>query len=77
MYAINGLHCNLLFRGNETNVKWTGRVVEKYSTSFISSGEPDDSFKLKSYYQGASGAVVGGKNFFEEIFGNKSNSKER
>ena len=37
------------FRGNDTNAKWTGQVVEKYSSSFLSSREPDDSFKLKSF----------------------------
>ena len=43
------------------NWSWSGRVVEKFAMSIIDRGEPDASYVLDKFYQGASGAVVNGK----------------
>ena len=36
-------------------------MVEKFAMSIIDRGEPDASYVLDKFYQGASGAVVNGK----------------
>ena len=43
------------------NWSWSGRVVEKFAMSIIDRGEPDASYVLDKFYQGASGAVVNGE----------------
>ena len=40
--------------------KWNGRVVEKFSKNIISKREPDDSFEMSTFYQGASAVVLAG-----------------
>ena len=54
---------NVLLR-NQTgkeNWKWNGRVIEKFSKNIISKREPDDSFEMSTFYQGASAVVLAGR----------------
>ena len=51
------------FLRNETSKeiwKWNGRVIEKFSRNIISKREPDDSFEMSTFYQGASAVVLAG-----------------
>ena len=53
----------IFFLRNETGKeiwKWNGRVIEKFSRNIISKREPDDSFEMSTFYQGASAVVIAG-----------------
>ena len=47
-------------RTSKENWKWNGRVIEKFSKNIISKREPDDSFEMSTFYQGASAVVLSG-----------------
>ena len=66
---------HITFLRNETskvNWKWNGRVIEKFSKNIISKREPDDSFEMSTFYQGASAVVLAGNSCFIKCNINKS-----
>ena len=51
---------------NKESWKWNGRVIEKFSKNILSKKEPDDSYEMSTFYQGASGVVLQGKIYVEK-----------